>query len=74
MPMATATRATARPILPKPTMPMVLPDSSISGFSQKQKSGQADHLPACTAAECCAAPRQMSNSSAKVICTTSSVL
>lgn len=34
MPKASAMRATADPVSPKPTMPMVLPASSVTGWSR----------------------------------------
>ena len=62
--------ATAPPIFPKPTMPIVLPESSVSGFFQKQKSGQFDHSPFFTASECRATPTASSEINANTSCAT----
>ena len=43
MPIAAAIRATRLPIAPTPTMPKVLPASSMIGATVKQKSGQRVH-------------------------------
>ncbi len=50
MPKASPMRATAPPIAPAPTTTSVLPASSVSGCRKKQKSDEAAHTPAFTAA------------------------
>ncbi len=45
MPIAVAMRDTAVPMYPMPTMPIVLPASSMSGVSAYEKSAERLHAP-----------------------------
>ena len=74
MPIATAMRAVAIPVLPSPTIPIVLPASSVSALSQKQKSGQFVHLPSATSRAYEATWFVMLRMWAKAICATDMVL
>ena len=73
IPIARAMRPTCRPMRPKPMMPIVIPSSSISGVSQKQKSAHAAQRPSCTASAWSPTCIQISSSSAMANCATAAV-
>lgn len=73
MPKARAMRHTACPMLPMPTMPIVLPASSTSGVFQNEKSLARVQSPSMTRLECSPTCKHSSSSNANVICATSGV-
>ena len=73
IPSARAMRPTRCPIRPNPMIPIVIPSSSSSGWSQKHQSAHAVQRPSRTAAAWSPTCRQISSSSAIANCPTDAV-
>ncbi len=73
MPKACASSPTRRPMRPNPTMPSVLPASSVNGIFQNDQSGLRSHSPAFTAASCTLMLWQMCRMAEKTYWATESV-
>ena len=74
MPKPMAMRAVLQPVCPRPMIPIFLPLSSMSGVSQKQKSGLLVQRPLCISSVQCCTRWVMLRMWAKTICATDGVL